>query len=159
MEGAYINRKLIIGNPESGTGNWFLVPYLRKRLGYFKTVKSETGNREPGTENYFFILVYYTNVSKVQIGNKEPVPGSLLTIIGIIIVSVFFLFHQHVKHKMILKIKRYFSAYNEYCEVSVEGAYINMKLRIGNRESGTGNWFLVPYLSKRLCYFKIIDRE
>ena len=51
------------------------------------------------------------------------------------------------------------SAYNEYCEVSVEGAYINMKLRIGNRESGTGNWFLVPYLSKRLGYFKIIDRE
>ena len=30
----------------------------------------------------FLILVYYTNVSKVQIGNKEPVPGSLLTIIG-----------------------------------------------------------------------------
>ena len=40
---------------------------------------------------------------------------------------------------MILKTKRYLSAYNEYCEVSVEGAYLNMKLRIGNRESGTGN--------------------
>ena len=51
VEGAYINIKLIIGNRESGTGNWFLVPYLRKRLGYFKTVKSETGNREPGTGN------------------------------------------------------------------------------------------------------------
>ena len=60
---------------------------------------------------------------------------------------------------MILKIKRYLSAYNEYCEVNVEGAYNNMKLRIGNRESGTGNWFLVPYLSKRLGYFKIFDRE
>ena len=60
---------------------------------------------------------------------------------------------------MIIKIERYLSAYNEYCEVSVEGAYINMKLRIGNRESGTGNWFLVPFLSKRLGYFKIIDRE
>ena len=60
---------------------------------------------------------------------------------------------------MILKIKRYLSAYNEYCQVCVEGAYINMKLRIGNRESGTGNWFLVPYLNKRLGYFKIIDRE
>ena len=60
---------------------------------------------------------------------------------------------------MILIIKRYLSAYNEYCEVSVEGAYINMKLRIGNRESGTGNWFLVPYLCKRLGYLKIIDRE
>ena len=46
---------------------------------------------------------------------------------------------------MILKIKRYFSAYNEYCEVSVEGAYIYMKLRIGgtgNREPGTGSLFL-----------------
>ena len=60
---------------------------------------------------------------------------------------------------MILMTKRYLSAYNEYCEVIVEGAYINMKLRIGNRESGTGNWFLVPYLSKRLGYLKIIDRE
>ena len=60
---------------------------------------------------------------------------------------------------MILKIKRYLSAYNEYCEVSVEGAYINMKLRKGSRESETGNWFLVPYLSKRLGYLKIIDRE
>ena len=73
----------------------------------------------------------------MQIGNKEPVPGSLLTIIGFILVSGFFLFHQHVRHKMILKIKRYLSAYYKYCEVCVEGAYINMKLRIGN-------WELVP---------------
>ena len=51
---------------------------------------------------------------------------------------------------MILKIERYLSAYNEYYEICVEGAYINMKLRIGNWESGPGNWFLVPYLSKRL---------
>ena len=47
MEGAYINMKVIIGNRESGTESWFLVPYLRKRLRHFKTVKSETGNREP----------------------------------------------------------------------------------------------------------------
>ena len=60
---------------------------------------------------------------------------------------------------MILKIKRYLSAYNEYCEVSVEGAYINIKLIIGNRESGTGNWFLVPYLKKRLGYFKTVKSE
>ena len=59
---------------------------------------------------------------------------------------------------MILTIKRYLSAYNEYCEVSVEGAYINIKLIIGI-ESGTGNWFLVPNLSKRLGYFKIVDGE
>ena len=46
---------------------------------------------------------------------------------------------------MLLKIKRYLSAYNEYCEVSVEGAYIYMKLiiGIGNREPGTGSLFLI----------------
>ena len=44
---------------------------------------------------------------------------------------------------MKLKIKRYLSAYNEYCEVSVEGAYINMKMRNGSRESGTVNRELV----------------
>ena len=60
---------------------------------------------------------------------------------------------------MILKIKRYLSAYNEYCEVILEGAYINIKLIIGNRESGTGNWFLVPYLRKRLEYFKTLKSE
>ena len=59
MEGACINIKLIIGNRESGTGNWFLVTYLKKRLGYFKTVKIR--NRESGTAKrklvpYFGIL-------------------------------------------------------------------------------------------------------
>ena len=46
---------------------------------------------------------------------------------------------------MILKIKRYLSAYNEYYEVSVEGAYINMKLEsgTGNREPGTSSLFLI----------------
>ena len=43
---------------------------------------------------------------------------------------------------MILKIKRYVSAYGEYCEVSVEGAYIIIKLIIGNCE--IGNRELVP---------------
>ena len=38
---------------------------------------------------------------------------------------------------MILKGYRYLSTYDEYCEVTVEGAYINMKLIIGN-------WELVP---------------
>ena len=69
----------------------------------------------------------------MQIGNKEPVPVSFSGSYTVL-VSVFFLFHQHVRHKMILKIKRYLSAYDEYCVVSVEGAYIKMKLRIGNRE-------------------------
>ena len=44
---------------------------------------------------------------------------------------------------MLLKIKRYLSAYNEYCEVSVVGAYINIKLIIGNWEPGTGSVFLI----------------
>ena len=41
---------------------------------------------------------------------------------------------------MILKTYRYLSAYNEYCQVNVEEAYINMKLIIGNRK-------LVPFSS------------
>ena len=94
MEGAYINIKLRIGNREWGTGNWFLVPYLSKRLGYFKKFYREQGigNREPGTSSLFLILVCNTNISKVQIGNKEPVPGSLLTIILFILVSGFVYF-------------------------------------------------------------------
>ena len=31
----------------------------------------------------------------------------------------------------------------------MKGAYVNIKLIIENRISRTGNWFLVPYLSKR----------
>ena len=60
---------------------------------------------------------------------------------------------------MILKIKGYLSAYNEYCEVNLEGTCIYIKLIIGNRKSGSGTWFLVSYLSKRLGYLKIVDRE
>ena len=89
VEGAYIYMKLRIVNRESGTGNWFLVPYLSKRLGYFKIIDRERGigNREPGTSSLFLILVCNTNISKVQIGNKEPVSGSFLTIILFILVS------------------------------------------------------------------------
>ena len=49
-------------------------------MGYIKTVDREQGigNREPGTSSLFLIWVYITNVSKVQIGKKEPVPGSFL---------------------------------------------------------------------------------
>ena len=59
MGGAGINTKVIIGNRESGTGNWFLVPYLTTLPGYFKTVK--IGNGESGTAKgklvpYFGIL-------------------------------------------------------------------------------------------------------
>ena len=45
------------------------------------------GNRESGTKSLFLIWACNTNVSKVQIGNKEPVPGSFLTIILFILVS------------------------------------------------------------------------
>ena len=81
--------KLRIGNRESGTRNWFLVPYLNKRLGYFKIIDREKGigNREPGTGSLFLILVCNTNISKVQIGNEEPVLGSSLIIILFILVS------------------------------------------------------------------------
>ena len=44
---------------------------------------------------------------------------------------------------MILKSKRYLSASNEYYEVNVEEVFINIKLIIGNRESGTGSLFLI----------------
>ena len=78
MEGAYINIKLIIRNRESGTSNWFLVPYLRKRLGYFKTVKSETGNREPGTgkltSSLFWYIILMFQKCKSGIRNQFPVP-------------------------------------------------------------------------------------
>ena len=89
MEGAYINIKLIIGNRESGNGNCFLVPYLSKRLGYFKIL---IGNRKSGASSLFHIMVCNSNVSKVQIGNKESVPGSILTIILFILVYGFVYF-------------------------------------------------------------------
>ena len=47
----------------------------------------------------FLILVCYTNISKVQIANKEPVPGSFLTIILFILDSgfVYFINMQGIK--------------------------------------------------------------
>ena len=50
------------------------------------------GNRESGTKSLFPIWACNTNVSKVQIGSKEPVPGSFLTIIWLILVSGFVYF-------------------------------------------------------------------
>ena len=87
VEGAYINMKLRIGNREPGTGSLFLI--LSKHLGYLKIIDREQGiwNRGPGTGSLFLILVCNTNISKVQVGNKEPVSGSFLTIILFILVS------------------------------------------------------------------------
>ena len=50
------------------------------------------GNRLSGIKSLFFIRACNTKVSKVQIGNKEPVPGSFLTIIWLILVSGFVYF-------------------------------------------------------------------
>ena len=44
---------------------------------------------------------------------------------------------------MILKSKTLFAASNEYYKVNVVEVFINMKLIIGNRESGTGPLFLI----------------
>ena len=74
MEGAYSNIKLIIGNRESGIGNWFLVSYFTKSLGYFQTVKSETGNREPETSSLFWYIILMFQKCKSGIRNQFPVP-------------------------------------------------------------------------------------
>ena len=50
------------------------------------------GNRESGHKSLFLILACNTNGSKVRIGNKEPVPGSFLTITCLILVSGFVYF-------------------------------------------------------------------
>ena len=60
-----------IGNRESGTANWFLVPFLNNRLEYFKSVNWQRGILNRELLACFFILVYNTEVSKVQIGNKD----------------------------------------------------------------------------------------
>ena len=76
MEGAFINMKLIIGNRESGTGNWFLVPYLSKRLGYFKTVDQEQGigNRELVPCSLFGYILPMFQKCKSGIRNQFLVP-------------------------------------------------------------------------------------
>ena len=89
--------KLRIENRESGTGYRELVPssLFDKTSRIFQNCKNRKQgiiNREPGTGSLFLILVCNTNISKVQIGNKEPVPGSFLIIILFILVSGFVYF-------------------------------------------------------------------
>ena len=88
MEGAFINMKLIIGNRESGTGNWFLVPYLSKRVGYFKTVDREQGigNQELVTYSLFGYILPMFKKCKSGMRNQFLVPFKL---IGFILVSGF----------------------------------------------------------------------
>ena len=77
--------KLIIGNRESGTGNrepgignWFLVPYLSKRVRYLKTVdrirESGTGNRELVPCSLFVYVISMFQKCKSGIRNQFPVP-------------------------------------------------------------------------------------
>ena len=76
MEGAFIDMKLIIGKRESGTGNWFLVPYLSKCLGYFKTVHREQGigNRELVLCSLFGYILPMFQKCKSGIRNQFLVP-------------------------------------------------------------------------------------
>ena len=76
MKGAVINMKLIIGNRESGTGNWFLVPYLSKRVGYFKTVYREQGfgNRKLVPFSLFDYILPMFQKCKSGIRNQFVVP-------------------------------------------------------------------------------------
>ena len=76
MEGAFINMKLIMGNRESGTGNWFLVPYLSKRLRNFKIVdrKQGIGNREIVSCSLFWYVIPMFQKCKSGIRSQFPVP-------------------------------------------------------------------------------------
>ena len=76
MEGAYINIKLIIGYRESGTVNWFLVPYLSKLEGYFKTVDRQQGigNRELVPCSLFWYIILMFQNCKSGMRNQFPVP-------------------------------------------------------------------------------------
>ena len=75
MEGAHIKRKLRIGNRESGTRSHFLVPYLSKRLGYFKTVNLQQGigNRELVAFTLFWYIKPMFQKCKSGIKNQFPV--------------------------------------------------------------------------------------
>ena len=125
MKGAYVNKRLKIETRESETGNWFLVPYLSKRLGYCKTVDREQGigNRElvPCSFNrYILQLLCFKSASR-----EEGASSWFLYKYNWVYTSFWFcLFHHHVRHLMILKRYRYLSAYYEYCQVNVERAYI-----------------------------------
>ena len=84
------NREPGIRNREPGTGSSFLISVNVRDISNVLI-----GHRKSKTGNLFLVPyfgIYVTNVSKVQIGNKEPVPGSFLTIIGFILVSGFVYF-------------------------------------------------------------------
>ena len=70
------NRESGNGNREPGTGNWFLVPYLSKRLGYLKIIDREQGigNREIVPCSLFWYVIPIFLQCQSGIGNQFPVP-------------------------------------------------------------------------------------
>ena len=68
MEGPHINMKLIIGNRESGTGNWLLVLYL---VNVWDISKLLIGNRESGTGNYFHVPYFGMKFQCFKSANRE----------------------------------------------------------------------------------------
>ena len=94
--------KLIIGYRESGTGKQFFVPFLSKRLGYFKTVVRELGigNRKlVPCSLYRYIIPMYL---KCNSGIRNQFPDHFNY--NLVFTSFWLcLFHQQVWHSMILK--------------------------------------------------------
>ena len=66
------------------------------------------------------------------IRNQFPIP--FFNYVGFCTCLGFCRFHQHVRHAMQKKSKRYLPPDNEYCRVNMEEAQINSNLRNGNRE-------------------------
>ena len=133
MEGKYFYRELRLGNRK-------LVPcYLFKM--HHRCFKTVTVNRQQGS-SYFVVGKEYNFVNlEGAYSNREPGTSSLFLI----------LYLNAGASKVHIG--------NEYCQINVEEAYIYWRLRIGNRESGTGNEFLVPYFGKNNLCFKSANRE
>ena len=82
--------------------------------GAYKFRKLRIGNREPGTRSLFLIWKYFTDVSKLQIGNKAPVPGSFLTISEFDLFLIFVYCVSSCKACNDRKSSRYMPEDNEY---------------------------------------------
>ena len=91
------NRESGTGNREPGTGNWFLVPYLSNRLGYFKIIDCEQGigNRELVPCSLFWYVIPIFLKCKSGIRNQSR----FLFNYNFVYTSFWLcLFHQHVVH-------------------------------------------------------------
>ena len=78
MKGANVNIKLIIEDRESGTRNWFLVPYLSNVWDISKLLignrESETGNRELVPCPLFWCIIPMFQKCNSGIRSQFPVP-------------------------------------------------------------------------------------